>query len=679
MAVIEILGSHTLAIISAGAYVRRKFCSLDEYPAIFQEQKRKLLKFHSNAYMSRYENVYKTFEISAKYLQDSGRPEDLDALNLLHIIAFMHNSGISETMFQRAADYVTELQDLGDSNHPTNVSVCHIPRLPEYMQQGWSNNLQDRQRWREARAILASLSLIAVHEINESVELSLHPLVHDWAKERQDRQDQCTAWQSAATILAMSCEGQSQFTPSFVYLQSHVRVCVSHDIQKFTSDISAADAAQLLIQFTYVLYRTHDDRSLISLVPQICLRLENRDGVSIAIGEEVKTFRALVATAKGNAEEATHVLRELVEDRAQRLSEGDPDRLSSEHNLACAYQENGRINEATELLEHVVKVREKLAEDDPSRLHSQHELAGIYLASGRTNEATQLLEHVVKVREKLAEDHPDRLASQHELGGGAYLANGQVEEAIELLELVVKVREKLAEDHPSRLASQHELSGAYLANGQIEEAIELLQFIVKVEEKLAKDHPDRLASQHELARAYRGNGRIDEAIKLLEHVVTIRQQKLAEDHPDRLTSHHELADVYEQSGRIDEAIKLSEHVVKIKQEKLAEDHPSRLMSEHNLAMAYKANGRIEEAIELFEHVVKIERQKLAEDHPDRVISEYGLAETYRANGQVDEAIELFERVVKIERQNLAEDDPYWLLTERALAKAYEAKAQIERN
>ena len=397
MAVIETLGSHTLAIISAGAFVRRRLCSLEEYPALFREQKKYLLTFHSKANFSKYENVYKTFEISAEYLSNSGRPEDLDALNLLHIVAFMHNNGISETMFQRAADYATVLQDLGGPEGTSSLSVCHIPRLPEYMWKGWS---QSRQRWREARAILESLSLITVHEGNDLVEFSLHPLVHDWAKERQDRQVQCMAWQSAATILAMSCEGQFNWTSFFFRPQSHVRVCVSHDIQKFSSDISATEAAQTLIQFAYVLYRIGDDLSLLSLVPQIYLRLENRDGVSLAIGEEVKIFRARVAGMKGNSEEALHVFRELVEDRAQRLPENHPNRLDSEHYLACAYQDNGQIVEAVELLEHIVKIKETLAEDRPNRLASQHELASAYLANGQTKEAVELLEHVVKVQEK---------------------------------------------------------------------------------------------------------------------------------------------------------------------------------------------------------------------------------------------------------------------------------------
>lgn len=55
-------------------------------------------------------------------------------------------------------------------------------------------------------------------------------------------------------------------------------------------------------------------------------------------------------------------------------------------------------------------------EDDPSRLTSQHELARAYEADGQVKVAVKLLEQVVAIREKvLTEDHPDRLASQHEL------------------------------------------------------------------------------------------------------------------------------------------------------------------------------------------------------------------------------------------------------------------------
>jgi tetratricopeptide (TPR) repeat protein len=133
---------------------------------------------------------------------------------------------------------------------------------------------------------------------------------------------------------------------------------------------------------------------------------------------------------------------------------------------------------------------------------NQHALAGAYEANGKIAQAIDLLEHVVAAQERtLAEEHPSRLASQHALAG-AYAANGQIKKAVEILEQVVTVKERtLAEKHSSRLASQHALACAYQANGQIAQAMKLLEHVVMVEGRtLAKEHPSRLASQRALAQ-----------------------------------------------------------------------------------------------------------------------------------------------------------------------------------
>ena len=146
MAVVNTLGSHTVAIIQAGAFIKKKLCTLEEYPELFKKQKGQLLRRHSNQNTSTYGNVYATFEVSAEYLQNSKLPECLDALDLLHIFAFMHNSEISETIFHRASEYAFKLKDMGTSNDDTIfLSVHHIARLPRCIQPGWSNSQERLQ------------------------------------------------------------------------------------------------------------------------------------------------------------------------------------------------------------------------------------------------------------------------------------------------------------------------------------------------------------------------------------------------------------------------------------------------------------------------------------------------------------------------------------------------------
>jgi uncharacterized membrane-anchored protein len=61
----------------------------------------------------------------------------------------------------------------------------------------------------------------------------------------------------------------------------------------------------------------------------------------------------------------------VVKIRTTTLAETHPDRLTSQHNLAIAYQANGQVTKAIKLLEQVVKIEATtLAETHPDRLAS---------------------------------------------------------------------------------------------------------------------------------------------------------------------------------------------------------------------------------------------------------------------------------------------------------------------
>lgn len=629
LAIVEILGSHTLAILQAGAYIRRKLCTLEEYPAIFQERKQELLRFQTKQGMSAYGNVYSTFEVSAKYLQNSNLPKHLDALDFLHTLAFMHNRGISETIFQRAHDYGLELRDTGVKTEDIlSLSTGHVERLPKYIQQALPTP-QNRLRWREARATLESLPIITVD--GDDCFITMHSLVHAWAKERQDHQERCRAWQSAATILALSCKVWYCYCSFFVVLQPHVRACVSHELESYMQSLSEIEAAQLLFQFAYVLYRMDDWSALSSLLRFIRLRLQHADRVNKNIALEIKRFIGREFLERGNYPEAIEIYKEVLYLETQVLAEDHPVGFTSEERLACAYKCNGQLKEAKELLENVIinKVQ-KFAEDDSRRLLIEHGLADVYKSCGQIEEAIKLYVHILRIDKRLAEDHPDRLASQYKLAA-AYRENEQIDKAVELLEHVIKVERSLAEDHPNRLSSQYELAVTYRKNKQIDKAVGLLEHVVKVEGSLAEDHPRRLSSQHELAVTYYQNENIDKAIQLLEHVVKFEKKKLREDHPDRLASEYKLAAAYRKNGQIDDAVRLFKQVVKIEEKKYNEDHPNRLKTQYGLAIAYQEKGQLDEAVRLFEHVARIEEKKYDKDHPFRLTSQRALAEAKEAS------------------------------------------------
>ena len=544
--VTSLLQSHPLALIQAGAYVSRGHCTLADYPDVFDQQRQRLLAFRPVQAQSRYRDVYATFEASADILKMSGSDVARNALHLLPLLAVCGPSRLPISLFQAgwkgAKGVPPEMDDDADDDKVLLLTPYHVAHLPSLVQA--AGVAWDPFPLVEAVNLLKAFSLVSTDTHDGYLSVSMHPLVHAWARDRQNEDEQHTLWLQMGCLIALARDEEILWRKHERLLQSHVEKLTGWEIDKMFAAEAPMLVTRVLVNCGWLLCQMRSDAKLFILLKKVFGHLK-LDWLSVA------------------------------------------PRWVGLYDLAGRNLLNyGKIKEAVVLLEQVVKIQEQtLAEDHPSRLASQHTLAGAYKANGQVKEAVVLLEQVVKIEEQtLAEDHPSRLASQHALAG-AYKANGQVKEAVVLLEQVVKIQEQtLAEDHPSRLASQHTLAGAYKANGQVKEAVVLLEQVVKIEEQtLAEDHPSRLASQHALAGAYKANGQVKEAVVLLEQVVKIREQTLAEDHPSRLVSQHALAGAYKANGQVKEAVVLLEQVVKIREQTLAEDHPSRLASQHNLA------------------------------------------------------------------------------------------------
>ncbi|KAK5011779.1 hypothetical protein LTR28_003979 [Elasticomyces elasticus] len=401
----------------------------------------------------------------------------------------------------------------------------HGHQLPDFV--GVQNEEWDSFRLSEAIDLLSSLSLVT-KDIEDGVTfLSMHPLTHAWAKERQeDTVKLRQVWVSVGWLITLSQHDPRIWQQYEKELRPHLHAYLDLIVWDEVHTSQSLMIIHILCRCGWLLDQMRDNsrlnKMMAILFKELKLELQTLDLYS----SQLHALHAANLLRMGEVRLAIEVFEQVVRVRGEKLAEDHPARLSSQHALAAAYRYNNQVDKAVELLKQVVKIQEeKLAEDHPNQLESQHTLAVAYLSNRQVDKAIEILEHVVKIREeKLAGDHPDRLASQHELAI-AYRSNSQVDKAVELLEQVVKIREeKLAEDYPDRLASQYWLAVAYRDSKQVDKAIGLLEHVVKVqEEKLVEDHPDLLASQHELALAYRTNSQVDKAVELLEHVVrTIR-------------------------------------------------------------------------------------------------------------------------------------------------------------
>jgi tetratricopeptide (TPR) repeat protein len=196
-----------------------------------------------------------------------------------------------------------------------------------------------------------------------------------------------------------------------------------------------------------------------------------------------------------------------------------------------------------------------LGPDDPSTLTSRNNLATAYWDAGRTDEALNLYEHNLAARERvLGPDHPDTLQSRSALAA-SYWAAGRTDEAIPIYEQALAGQERaLGSDHPDTLQSRNNLAAAYRDAGRTDEATTLHEQTLAARARvLGPDHPDTLQSRNNLAVVYRDVGRIDEAITLHEQNLAARERVLGPDHPHTLSSRSNLARAYQAAGRLDEA------------------------------------------------------------------------------------------------------------------------------
>ncbi|PMD38716.1 HET-domain-containing protein [Hyaloscypha variabilis F] len=415
--VVRLLGSHTLALIQAGAYIARGHCQLDEYPKVYQRQRKQLLKFQLKQARSRYHNVYATFEASAEVLRQSESEAARDALCLLAVLSMLDSAVLPLQIFQSAWDGSREILGTshGEKNEIDTISRSHINQLPSFLvvkSKEWNPF-----RLNEASSELALLSLITRHNGNDLVGLSMHPLAHAWARDRQTLEQQQDAWISCGCVLALSRADATIWHTQGRRLIPHIQSYLDIEIAKAVHFGSEALVIPILLKCGWALQDMRQDSELSHLLKDIFIELGKSPE------EPSKEFLPLYALQArslldmGKNQEDIALLEQIVNIQATTLAETHPGLLESQHTLARAYNANGQATEAIKLLEQVVKIQATtLAETHPHQLTSQHNLAIAYQANGQTAEAIKLLEQVVKIQATtLAKTHPHRLTSQHAL------------------------------------------------------------------------------------------------------------------------------------------------------------------------------------------------------------------------------------------------------------------------
>ena len=163
--------------------------------------------------------------------------------------------------------------------------------------------------------------------------------------------------------------------------------------------------------------------------------------------------------------------------RKDMFGSDHPDTLSSIHDLAVLFEEQGRLDKAVPLQENLVAISRKIyGNNTPETAQALNDLGGMYLGIERYHEAQKACEEALRIREStLGRDHLDTAESLHNQGV-IYETNGLIDRALASYERALAIREAaLGEEHQDTMTTVHSLALLYEDEGMEDKAEVMFQ------------------------------------------------------------------------------------------------------------------------------------------------------------------------------------------------------------
>ena len=456
--IVETLGCLALAIIQAGGYIRQKLCRLEDFSDIYSQQRQRLLNYKPSQADAGYKlTVYTTWEISIDKIKSiaEGAPSRIpkeaarDAMELLQIFCFWHFDGISEEMFKEAG--TKSIQRFYSLNIP-------MPRVLV---------VDDRGQWdayplRQAIALLTSFSLIS-HDGTDSL-ISIHPLVHTWARDRLAEQEHLSFWRVAVVTLGASVPaGNTSSDYKIRRLRlPHINSCLEiyQSTELFTKDMQL-QGAYAAFDFAKVYYENGHHLQSIELEERIVEEWETvlgNEDLSVLIARY--NLAVSYARVPGRYQDALRLLEHVLEAETRILGHENESTLSSMYILAQTYLLVNRKQDATRLHEEVLKTRKRiLGDEDDETLSSMHDLAVLYYRLDRYDDALVLAQHALDTRRRIQGDEHPKTLRLMETTARIYARLGRREDAINLGTLALEISKRvLGDEHLDTLGRAKRLA-----------------------------------------------------------------------------------------------------------------------------------------------------------------------------------------------------------------------------
>ena len=214
--IVSALGCLALALIHAGATIRRRLYTLESYLRVYEKEmmisKQLLPSAGSSSEELKDRCITATYDIPFNDTKESRDLASIDAIEILHIFAFLHFQQIPEAIFRNAWNnlQLSRIPSPKETSH--KLALWPKQTRPENWQQGSFKQNQlpgillqstwEDRRLHDALAVLYELSFIYYDDVRQMCWM--HPMVHLWARNRLGPEEQKHWLETSTSLVAYS-------------------------------------------------------------------------------------------------------------------------------------------------------------------------------------------------------------------------------------------------------------------------------------------------------------------------------------------------------------------------------------------------------------------------------------------------------------------------------------------
>jgi eukaryotic-like serine/threonine-protein kinase len=388
--------------------------------------------------------------------------------------------------------------------------------------------------------------------------------------------------------------------------------------------------------------------------------------------------------ALGAYERSATLFERALEQRRATLGSEHLDTAISMEDLAEAYRELARYDEAESLHRQALDLKRRIGASPVAVASSLNNLGLTLSERGAHADAEPLLREALDTWRRAEGDEGEHVAVGLNNLAAVVRQQGRLAEAAGLLESAVALRRRVgANTQPALSNVLGQLGQVYSQQGELAKAEPLLQEALAIRQRIyGDDHPDTATSRNNLASLLQDQGDLAAAEPLYRTALASVERRLGTAHPDYAAHLNNLATLLEERRRFADAEPLYRRSLEVRRLVYKTDeHAAVARAEHSLGRVLLALQRPREAEPHVRRALAVRERVLPAGHFEIGLGRALLGELLAASGRASEAEPLLTGALEHIKQAQGPRHPAvadCLLTLSAFYRRTDRPAQAER-